>query len=56
MELRIGERSLVVEAAVSSTLPVSVLVGRDAPELLDMLNEDDATEDTLAVLTRAQAR
>ena len=33
-----------------------MLVGRDAPELLDMLNEADSTEDTLEVLTRAQAR
>ena len=56
MEVRIGERSLLVEAAMSSTLPVSVLVGRDAPELLDILSEPDSTEDMLAVLIRAQAR
>ena len=35
---------------------MSVLVGKDAPELLDLLNETDSTENTLAVLTRAQTR
>lgn len=35
---------------------VSVPIGRDAPELLDLLNETDSTENTLAVLTRAQTR
>ena len=35
-----SERGLVVEAAVS------VLIGRDAPELLDLLNETNSTENT----------
>ena len=45
-EFRISKWSLVVEAAVPITLPVSVFVGRDTSELLDMLNETDSTEDT----------
>ena len=55
VEVRMGERYFMVEAAMSRTLPLSVLLGRDVPELLDMLNEPDPT-DVMAVMTRAQTK
>ena len=55
VEVRMGEQCFMVEAAVSKTLPLFVLLGRDVPELLDMLNEPDLT-DVMAVMTRAQAK
>ena len=55
VEVRLGERCFMVEAAVSKTLPLSVLLGRDVPELLDMLNDPDPT-DVMAVMTRAQSK
>lgn len=38
------------EAAVSDTLPISVLLGMDTPELTELLQGDQKTE---AVITRA---
>ena len=53
VEMEVGGRLIKVKAAVSNTLPMSVLLGRDVPELMDLLeNKGDA----LAVMTRAQAR
>ncbi len=42
-----------MEAAVSKTLPLSVLLGRDVPELFELLNP---TEDAMVVATRAQTK
>ena len=42
-----------MEAAVSKTLPLSVLLGRDVPELFELLNP---TEDAMVVTTRAQTK
>ncbi len=53
---------LLVEAAVSETLPVSVLLGTDVPELGSLLGLEGAAgsatseADALVVTTRAQAR
>ena len=56
VEIRVGEKGFLVEAAVSETLPVSVVLGRDVPELLDMLNTPEKPQDSMVVLTRAGAR
>ncbi len=53
VEIRVGEKCFMVEAAVSKTLPLSVLLGRDVPELFDLLNP---TEDAMVVATRAQTK
>ena len=37
VEIEVGGKRFVVEAAVSATLPVSVLLGRDVPELVKMV-------------------
>ena len=61
----IGSRRFVVKAGVSRTLPVPVLLGRDVPELLQLLEgesstapepQESETEDVLAATTRAQER
>ena len=54
VEVQISKQSLMVKAAMSRTFPVSVLIGRDAPELLDLLNETDSTKNNLMVLTHVQ--
>ena len=61
----VGGRELTVLAAVSDTLPVSMLLGRDVPELMALLGKEPTKEtkpqtdpvdhDILAVTTRAQA-
>ena len=61
----VGGRELTVLAAVSDTLPVSMLLGRDVPELMALLGKEPTKEtkpqtdpidhDVLAVTTRAQA-
>ena len=56
VEIRVGEKGFLVEAAVSETLPVSVVLGRDVPELLDMLNTPEEPQDAMVVLTRAGGR
>ena len=50
-----------VEAAVSSTLPVAVLLGEDVPQLTQLLGskakeEFIGSEDVMVVVTRAQAQ
>ena len=53
VEIRIGEKCFMVEAAVSKTLPMSVLLGRDAPDLLDLINTPIEVDDSLVAMTRA---
>ena len=54
---------MLVNAAVSDTLPQSVLVGTDVPGMLEMLQMRKSTEEqeepfqkALAVMTRSRAR
>ncbi|ETW98513.1 MAG: hypothetical protein ETSY2_42715 [Candidatus Entotheonella gemina] len=62
VKISVGGEELNVRAAVSKTLPASVLLGRDVPELMGLLgnNGGKATTATpalaLAATTRAQAR
>ena len=37
VKIAVGDSSYEVEAAISNQLPVPVLLGRDVPELLEML-------------------
>ena len=61
MELVVDGIPLQVEAAVSDTLPVSVLLGTDVPELETLLEKQVAgavperVKDALVVTTHAQA-
>ena len=57
----IDGRAFEVEAAMSATLPVSVLLGKDVPELKLLIgdnrqNKPTASEDVMVIMTRAQAR
>ena len=63
IEIGIGGRSFTVEAAVVEKLPVSVLLGRDVPELVKLLQEPHGLEvgemqqaEAMAVTTRAQKK
>ena len=63
MELEIQGKPVLVNAAVSDTLPQSVLVGTDVPGMLEMLQMRQSTKEgkkllqkALAVMTRSCAR
>ena len=58
ISLEIEGKPVSVEAAVSETLPMSVLLGTDTPELAKLLMEDQSKkiEDVFAVTTRAEAK
>lgn len=62
VDMKLGGITLKVTAAVSETLPVSVLLGTDVPELGQWLSTDaravhsTTMEEAMAVTTRAQAR
>ena len=51
LEVEIGGRKMTVKAAVSETLPMSMLVGTDVPQLIGLLQEELQPEP----VTRAQA-
>ena len=60
MEIKIGQ-CFTVQAGVSDTLPVSVLLGRDVPELLPLVSTGEdvpggGTDDVLVVTTWARAK
>ena len=62
IELEIQGKPVLVNAAVSDTLPQSVLVGTDVPGMLEMLQMKQSTEEgeellqkALAVVTRSRA-
>lgn len=57
VQVQVEGRTLEVEAAVSSTLPMSMLLGTDVPELMTLLGSGRgrSTEDAM-VVTRAQAK
>ena len=61
LELEVDGHHIRVEAAISETLPVAVLLGRDVPELAQLLGggpleEVPESKDAMVVVTRAQAR
>ena len=65
VQIGVGEQEFAVLAGVSRTLPTSVLLGRDVPGLMPLLQsgtpraEEEPSlprDDVLAVTTRAQAR
>ena len=65
VEITVGDRVMQVEAGVSCTLTVSVLLGTDVPQLFGMLPNtgieesgagESAVSKALAVTTRANAR
>ena len=61
VQIAVGGRVFTVEAGVSHTLPVSVLLGTDVPHLVYFLKDEQPEEagvqdEALAVVTRAQAR
>ena len=59
IELEIDGLPIKVEAVVSETLPGAVLLGRDVPELTQLLGAKDESqepEEVMVVVTRAQAR
>ncbi len=62
VSIQVGGVPLLVEAAVSETLPVSVLLGTDVPELGDLLGKVEITSghtqgaDAMVVTTRARAK
>ena len=55
VELEVEGRALIVEAAVSDTLPQSVLLGTDIPDLSELLKAERWGK-VLMVVTRSQAR
>ena len=59
IKVEVDGHALDVEAAVSDTLPVSMLLGTDVPELTDLLEKEldlqVPDEDVLMVTTRAAA-
>ena len=54
----VNGRQITVEAGVSETLPMSVLLGIDNPELVEMLqvNGKEEIADGFTVTTRAEAK
>ena len=60
VELEADDLSMNVEAAVSESLPVAVLLGTDVPELYQLLGgtapAERPTEDAMVVETDAQAQ
>ena len=65
VQIGVGGQEFAVLAGVASTLPASMLLGRDVPELMQLLQnvtqrtEEESShprDDVLAVTTRAQAR
>ena len=60
VQVAIDGKKMEVKAAVSETLPLDMLLGKDVPEFFDLLNDvsyqEIKTGDALAVVTRAQRR
>ena len=59
VKMNIGGKDIVTTAAVSGTLPASVLLGWDVPELMDFVADGESTRneaDALAVMTRLRRR
>ena len=61
IEMKVDDQVIQVEAAVSATLPVPVLLGGDVPELKQLLGSNTQSysansEDVVVVVTHAQAK
>ena len=61
VQMEVDGIPIEVEAAVSTTLPVSVLLGEDVPELQQLIgskarSDYSGSEDVMIVVTRAQAK
>ena len=58
VKINIGGKDIITTAAVSDTLPASVLLGWDVPELMNFVTDgpERSGEDALAVMTRLQSR
>ena len=59
VELQVEGKLLMVEATVSDTLPRSVLLGTDVPQLTELFGQQKTCkqrENALVVVTRSQAR
>lgn len=59
VKINIGGKDIITTAAVSSTLPASILLGWDVPELVDFIADGQSTRnkaDALAVMTRLRRR
>ena len=59
VEIKVDGHPISIEAAVSETLPVDVLLGTDVPELTHLLGETALGKtqvDAMVVMTRARAR
>ena len=58
ISLEVNGKQIAVEAAVSGTLPMSVLLGTDTPELAELLVVEDSREagEAFAVTTRAREK
>ena len=56
VDIEVDGRRLTVEAAVSKTLPMDVLLGTDVPELAEMLGRNSVQESALVAVTRSRAR
>ena len=60
VKVNIGGKDIITTAAVSNTLPASVLLGWDVPQLMDLVATRDGAgpneEDVLAAMTRLRRR
>ena len=59
VKINVGGKDIITTASVSSTLPVSVLLGWDVPDLMDFVADGQSTRnkaDALAVMTRRRRR
>ena len=61
IKVSIGSKTFLVRAGISNTLPVPIILGRDIPELLSLINDESGTtlpntEDAFLVTTCAQKK
>ena len=60
VKINIGGKDIITTAAVSNTLPASVLLGWDVPQLINMVKPRDCAgpseTEALAVMTRQRGR
>ena len=58
VKINIGGKDIITTAAVSGTLPASVLLGWDVPELMNFATDgpERSGEDALAVMTKLRSR
>ena len=58
VQVMVDGKAVEVEAAVSETLPMDVLLGKDVPEFYELLDgacsQQKSQDETMVVMTRAQ--